>query len=97
MSLARFWCYSGCNYQLTNFAFGQLNNFVLGTEGDAAWSTATGSAKDQPPFGRETTSTTNETSFDTLRGRLGYAWDRFLFYGLEAWPLLMLEFRSADP
>jgi outer membrane immunogenic protein len=71
----------GCNYQLTNFAFGQLNNFVFGTEGDAAWSTATGSANNQPPFGRETTSTTNETSFSTLRGRLGYAWDRFLFYG----------------
>ena len=63
----------GCNYQITNF--------VLGAESDASWSTATGSATDQPPFNRGATSTTKETSFSTLRGRVGYAWDRLLFYG----------------
>jgi outer membrane immunogenic protein len=63
----------GCNYQVANFAFG--------AEGDASFSFITGKVGDQPPFGPHATSSTNETSFSTLRGRAGFAWDRLFFYG----------------
>jgi len=61
----------GYNYQLKN-------NWVLGIEGDASWSSLKGSNKD-PSF-----STINQTQTDfigTLAGRVGYAWDRLLVYG----------------
>ncbi len=63
----------GCNYQ--------VRNFVFGAEGDASFSFITGKVGDQPPFDPNATSSTNETSFSTLRGRAGFAWDRLFFYG----------------
>jgi outer membrane immunogenic protein len=65
----------GCNYD--------VSNFVLGIEGDYAWTDSKGSAIDQPPFGITvtTTSTTREKWLQTLRGRFGYAFDRFMVYG----------------
>jgi outer membrane immunogenic protein len=63
----------GCNYQVANF--------VLGAEGDSSWSNVTGVVGDQPPFAPHGTSSTDENSFSTLRGRVGFAWDRLFFYG----------------
>jgi outer membrane immunogenic protein len=63
----------GCNYQVAHFVFG--------AEGDASFSFITGKVGDQPPFDPNSTSSTNETSFSTLRGRAGFAWDRLFFYG----------------
>lgn len=63
----------GCNYQVTNFVFG--------AEGDASYSVINGQVGQLPPFDAAGTTSTNETSFSTLRGRAGFAWDRLFFYG----------------
>ena len=63
----------GCNYQVANFVFG--------AEGDASFSFITGEVNNLPAFNPRRTSSTDETSFNTLRGRAGFAWDRLFFYG----------------
>jgi outer membrane immunogenic protein len=63
----------GCNYQ--------IGSVVLGVEDDMSWTNKTGSSPDIPPFGAGSISTTGEKWIDTLRGRAGFAWDRFLIYG----------------
>lgn len=60
----------------------QIGQWVLGVEGDMAWSNAKGSASD--PFGDlDAFFFTDETRIDwfgTVTGRLGYAWERTLFF-----------------
>jgi outer membrane immunogenic protein len=63
----------GCNYQ--------VGNVVLGVENDMSWTNKGASSPDMPPFSRGAISSTNEKWIDTLRGRVGWAWDRFLVYG----------------
>jgi outer membrane immunogenic protein len=63
----------GCNYQ--------ISNWVFGVEDDISWTNATGGANDIAPFNTAAMSHTSEKWLDTLRGRVGYAWDRVLFYG----------------
>jgi outer membrane immunogenic protein len=63
----------GCNYQWGAIAFG--------AEDDMSWTNKTGSTLDIPPFVTTTTSRTSEQWLDTLRGRIGFAWDRVLLYG----------------
>jgi outer membrane immunogenic protein len=63
----------GCNVQ--------VSNFVIGAENDFSWTNKRGSANDLPPFLAGTTSSTREKWIDTLRGRFGYAIDRFMVYG----------------
>jgi outer membrane immunogenic protein len=63
----------GCNYQ--------VSNWVFGLENDISWTNASGSASDIAPFITAATSQTKEKWLDTLRGRIGFAWDRALFYG----------------
>jgi outer membrane immunogenic protein len=63
----------GCNYQ--------ISNVVFGIEDDLSWTNLSGSSPDIPPFGAGSISSTNERWIDTLRGRVGFAWDRFLIYG----------------
>jgi outer membrane immunogenic protein len=63
----------GCNYQ--------ISNWVFGIENDISWTDAKGSANDISPFVTSVTSQTSEKWLDTLRGRVGFAWDRTLFYG----------------
>jgi outer membrane immunogenic protein len=63
----------GCNYQ--------ISNWVFGVENDISWTDAKGSAFDIPPFNTGATSQTSEKWLDTLRGRIGFAWVRALFYG----------------
>jgi outer membrane immunogenic protein len=63
----------GCNYQ--------VHNFVIGIEDDYSWTNKRGSASDLPPFNPVVVSSTRENWIDTLRGRAGFAWDRFFLYG----------------
>lgn len=69
----------GCNYQ--------ISSFVIGIENDFSWTNKKGSASDLPPFNVAATSSTREKWIDTLRGRAGFSWDRFLLYatGGGAW------------
>jgi outer membrane immunogenic protein len=63
----------GCNYQ--------FSNWVFGVENDISWTNAKGSTNDIAPFNPAAVSKTSENWLDTLRGRVGFAWDRVLFYG----------------
>jgi len=63
----------GCNYQ--------VNGFVLGIEDDYSWTDKTGSHNSMPPFNVAGVDTVREKWLDTLRGRSGFAWDRFFLYG----------------
>jgi outer membrane immunogenic protein len=69
---------AGCDYQ---FAGG----FVIGIQGDYAWTDATGSNSDAVVD--LTTNHSQIRSLATVTGRIGYAWDRFLGYvkGGGAW------------
>lgn len=63
----------GCDYQ--------IEKTVMGLENDASWTNLRGATHDLPPFNAQANSSTRETWIDTLRGRVGYAFDHFLFYG----------------
>jgi outer membrane immunogenic protein len=63
----------GCNYQ--------VGRAVFGVEDDMSWTNFSGTANDIPPFNTAATSTTRANWLDTLRGRAGFAWDRFFVYG----------------
>ena len=54
----------------------QINQFVVGVEGDIDWSGVRGTTTTLCPFGCET----RNTWLATVRGRFGYAFDRFLPY-----------------
>jgi outer membrane immunogenic protein len=54
----------------------QLGPTVLGVEADVGWSGVSGSSTTNCPLGCETKS----TWFGTARGRIGYAFDRFMPY-----------------
>jgi outer membrane immunogenic protein len=72
---------AGCNYQLT------ASPFVVGVEGEVGYMKLSGSAVD--PYSIGPTSYGGDTSaftrignwYGVAAGRLGYAWDRVLFYG----------------
>jgi len=64
----------GCNYQFNG-------NWVIGIEGDVSWTNLNGSAPSIAPFNPTLTYQTNQRWMDTVRGRIGYAWDRVLVYG----------------
>ena len=56
----------------------QINQIVLGIEGDVEGSTFTGSG----PYASGAYRFKTEINFEaSIRGRLGYAWDRLLIYG----------------
>ena len=69
---------AGCDYQ---FAGG----FVIGIQGDYAWTDAAGSHDSAREFGVAYHS--KAKSLASVTGRVGYAWDRFLGYvrGGGAW------------
>jgi outer membrane immunogenic protein len=58
----------------------QLQNWVLGVEGDWSWGKIDGSIGDSDDFGCGGLCTTKIKSIGTIRGRVGYAFDRFLPY-----------------
>jgi outer membrane immunogenic protein len=70
----------GCNVQ--------VSNFVIGAENDFSWTNKRGTVNDQLPFNPAATSSAREKWIDTLRGRFGYAIDRFMVYGTAGVPLL---------
>jgi outer membrane immunogenic protein len=67
----------------------QINQFVLGLEGDWQWSNLTGnggsiaSVGAGGPFAISTT----VNNYGSIRGRLGVAFDRFLVFGTGGWAL----------
>jgi outer membrane immunogenic protein len=72
------------NGGLAGFTFGcnlQYNNFVFGIEDDVFWTNLHGSAGDQPPFNTTATNQISESWVNTVRPRVGYAFDRFMVYG----------------
>src|ERR1700730_6467830 len=68
---------AGCDYQFAG-------RFVIGIQGDYAWTDAKGSHVDVVDG---TTDNTRIRSLATVTGRIGYTWDRFLGYvkGGAAW------------
>jgi outer membrane immunogenic protein len=64
----------GCNYQF-------FGNWVIGAENDLSWTNAAGSADAIAPFTKGETFQTSQSWLDTVRGRLGYALDRWFVYG----------------
>src|ERR1700732_4717708 len=68
---------AGCQYQWA----GPWGVWVVGIEGDGGPFDKQGQANDQFPFNPQFVNQTNERWIATLRGRLGYAVDKWLFYG----------------
>jgi outer membrane immunogenic protein len=76
--------FAGGNYQ--------LNRILLGAEGDWQWSNLVGNNQTLAPLGAAgafpagpfTTSTTVK-DYASVRGRLGFAFDRFLAFGTAGW------------
>jgi outer membrane immunogenic protein len=58
----------GCNYE--------IHSWIFGVENDLAWKNGRGSSYDQLPFRLAAVSHTNQNWLDSIRGRIGYAWDR---------------------
>ncbi|HEY7243230.1 MAG TPA: outer membrane beta-barrel protein [Xanthobacteraceae bacterium] len=69
----------GCQYQ--------AGAWVFGIEADGGPANVNGQATDQFPFNPQFVNQVHERSFTTLRGRIGYAVDKWLFYatGGAAW------------
>ncbi len=59
----------------------QIQQWVLGVEADFSGSQISGKTGSTATYGCGTICSTNVSSFGTLRGRLGYAWNNLLFYG----------------
>jgi outer membrane immunogenic protein len=63
---------AGCNFQ--------TGGFVFGIEGDWSWSSKEGEGRNIPPFSTDAVSQTREDWLATIRGRLGWAFDRWMIY-----------------
>src|ERR1700736_6387917 len=74
---------AGCQYQWA----GPWGVWVVGIEGDGGPFDKQGQANDQFPFNPQFVNQTNERWIATLRGRLGYVVDKWMFYatGGVAW------------
>jgi outer membrane immunogenic protein len=68
--------------------------WVLGAEADFQGATVRNSAS-SPAFGVTVNGRMN--AFGTLRGRLGYAWDRFMIYGTGGWAYTRTELSASSP
>jgi outer membrane immunogenic protein len=62
----------GCNIQ--------TGAFVFGVEGDWSWSWKEGGGNGIAPFNTAAISETREKWLATIRGRVGWAWDRWMIY-----------------
>ena len=65
----------GLNYQFAG------SSFVIGAEAQFDWAGTDGGVTVTGPLGHSFQITSNDTRIFTLAGRLGYAFDRALFYG----------------
>ncbi len=65
----------------------QINQFVLGIEGDWQWSNLTGNSGAIALLGGggPLTVSTTVKNYGSIRGRLGVAFDRFLVFGTGGW------------
>jgi outer membrane immunogenic protein len=64
----------GYNYQFSD-------HIVIGFENDLSWTNSKGTAGYIAPFPLTNTAETSQSWLYTVRGRLGYAWDRWLVFG----------------
>jgi outer membrane immunogenic protein len=69
--------YAGYNYQ--------VNQIVLGVDGDYTWARLTGSTSDLGPTGFTDTSSETVKWIATVTGRLGYAVNNWMFFGKGGW------------
>jgi len=69
--------YAGFNYQ--------INQFVIGIDGDYSWADLSGSSSDIGPTGFLNTGTEKVKWVATLTGRLGYAVNDWMFFGKAGW------------
>ena len=86
----------------------QINKIVLGIEGDWQWSNLTGNNQILAPLGAvgafpegPFTISTTVRDYAAVRGRLGFAFDRFLLFGTGGWawgnPLTSFALVGAAP
>lgn len=59
----------------------QVDQFVVGVEGDFDWQGLKGTSNNGNCFANGAQCQTKSDWLGTFRGRVGYAWDRVLFYG----------------
>ena len=64
----------GYNYQFSN-------NIILGFENDISWTNSKGTASYIAPFTGANTAQTSQSWLYTARGRLGFAWNRWMVFG----------------
>jgi len=64
------------------------NNFVVGIEGDLSFSSI---GRDFTPFGAFATYSSEFNRLGTIRGRIGYAFDRLMIYGTGGWATARLK------
>jgi outer membrane immunogenic protein len=76
----------GCNYQ--------IGGFVLGIEGDWSWSSKEGEGRNIAPFSTLAIGQTRENWLATIRGRLGWAFDRWMIYATGGGAFAEVEARS---
>ena len=64
----------GCNYQFAS-------NWVVGIEGDYAWANIRGGVPQADLFFNGKNLTSKTDALASVTGRIGYTWDRLMFYG----------------
>ena len=70
--------YAGFNYQ--------INQFVIGIDGDYSWADLKGSGSDISPINLGTTTHDEEVKWiATVTGRVGYAVNNWMFFGKGGW------------
>jgi outer membrane immunogenic protein len=79
----------GCNHQ--------IGQWVLGLEGDLSWTNMRGSAVEAAPFPGTFASETRERWLGTVRGRLGWALQHWLFYVTGGYAVAAVEARVFNP
>jgi outer membrane immunogenic protein len=79
----------GCNYQ--------TSQWMLGLEGDLSWTSMRGSAVEAAAFPATFSSETRENWLATVRGRLGWAWQRWLIYVTGGYAAAAVEARVSNP
>jgi outer membrane immunogenic protein len=77
----------GCNFQ--------TGAFVFGIEGDWSWSSKEGEGRSIPPFATFIINRTREDWLATVRGRVGWAFDRWMIYATGGGAFADVEYRAA--
>jgi outer membrane immunogenic protein len=80
---------TGCSFQ--------VRPWVVGIENDISWTNMRAVAGTIPPFNPSTAFQVKEDWLDTLRARLGYAWNGWFFYGTGGGAFAGLGFMPCNP